>query len=423
MRKAFLIGLALTVAACGVSPFDEFEVYTGQERAHQAAYVPNQLVVRFQSNASASAVSGLLSSHGGRLMSNGRNKMGVSLVQTAGDAAGMAQGLSASPLVEYAEPNYVYSASYIPSDPMAHEHQKDLGFMQMHKAWSLTLGDPRIPVAFVDTGVDLTHPDLKPKILKGYNAITKGQTPPQDEEGHGTHVAGLIGAATDNRVGIAGVAPRCPLMPVRALQGYGTQHPSGSLVDIAEGIIWAADNGARVINLSLGGAGSAETLRRAVQYALSKRVVVVAAMGNERSDLANYPAAYPGVIAVGAVDGWMTDNEYNPRPEDWRLSKSVGSYSNYGTWISVVAPGTTVFSTLPVKPTKSSDPPLYGLKTGTSMAAPIVSGVVALMLSRYPNMTPAEVKAKLESTAQDLQQPGFDIDTGYGLVDPYRAIL
>lgn len=418
-HRGILIGLALAVTACGVSPFDDFEVYTGQERAHQAAYVPNQLVVRFQSNASTTAVNGLLAAQGGRLMSNGRNKMGVSLVQTSADPAGMAQGLSASPLVEYAEPNYVYTASYIPSDPLAHDKQGDLGFLKMHKAWSLTLGDPRIAVAFVDTGIDFAHPDLKPKIVKGYNAISKGMTPPQDDNGHGTHVAGLIGAATDNRIGIAGTAPRCPLIPVKALQSFSGEHPSGSLVDIADGIIWAADNGARIINMSLGGAGSAETLRRAVQYALSKGVVVIAAMGNAREDrlgdIANYPAAYPGVIAVGAIDGVLDEGGTKT------VSTNVGSYSNYGSWISVVAPGTKVFSTLPMAGFGGESE--YGQKTGTSMSAPIVSGIVALMLSRYPRMTPAEVKAKLEATAIDLQQPGFDLDTGYGLIDAYRAVL
>jgi serine protease len=226
-----------------------------------------------------------------------------------------------------------------------------------------------------------------------------------DDNGHGTHAAGIAGAETNNRIGVAGTAPRCRIMPIKALDKVG----NGNLFDVSLGIVWAVDHGARVLNLSLGGPNG-KTLERAVQYALMKNVVVVSAMGNDGKNKKAYPAAFKGVISVGSID----------------FDKTRSSFSNYGNWISVVAPGSNILSTMPTYNTTMTEfekEKEYDYLDGTSMATPMVAGIVGLMLSRNPNYTPAEVKSRLESTATDLGKKGYDIEYGYGLVNAAKAVL
>ncbi len=265
-------------------------------------------------------------------------------------------------------------------------------------AWSADTGTG-IDVAVIDTGVDLDHPDLLPNIGSGIN-IVKPKRAPDDDNGHGTHVAGIIGAAS-NAVGVVGVAPTVRIHPVKVLKSNGT----GYLSDIIAGIDWAIANGMDVINLSLGAAQDIPSLHDAVQRADRAGIVVVAAAGNSGGPVM-YPAAYPEVIAVGMIgqDG------------------SVDRMSSRGPQLDLVAPGAAVYSTYRGK--------TYRTMTGTSMASPHVVGVAALLLARPAacdtdgdgRCSRDEVARRLERTATDLGSAGRDDASGFGLVNAQAAL-
>ena len=255
-------------------------------------------------------------------------------------------------------------------------------------AWSVTKGRS-VTVAVIDTGVDAGHEDLAGQVLTGVDlsgrtAVVGGGT---DPNGHGTHVAGII-AAADNGVGGVGVAPEAKILPVRVLDESGAGYAS----DVAEGIIYAVDHGALVINLSLGGPVPSAAQQAAVEYAIQKGVTVVAAAGNSGPDGApEYPAALPGVIAVAATT-----------PED-----EVASFSTWGAYVDVAAPGTMILSSLP-----GDD---YAYESGTSMATPFVAGVAALVRSVDVSVL-LDVPGLLARTARDIEVAGVDTASGSGLV-------
>jgi hypothetical protein len=249
-------------------------------------------------------------------------------------------------------------------------------------------------VAVVDTGVDAGHPDLAGVTAPGVDLIDGGDGR-VDPHGHGTHVAGVVAAAAGNGVGGAGLAQGARIMPVRALSADGGGYGS----DVAKGITWAVDHGARVVNLSLGGDRPSALVTTAIQYALGRGVVVVAAAGNAGGggDPVLYPAATAGVVAVGAADA------EGRRP----------SWSSSGSHLAVAAPGVGILSTTPGGG--------YAAWDGTSMAAPFVSASAALLLADEPGLNPAGVRARLMATATDLEAPGHDSLTGAGLVDVVAA--
>ncbi|RYX99656.1 peptidase S8, partial [bacterium] len=289
--------------------------------------------------------------------------------------------------VELDETNY--------NDAMLND-QYALKKVEASKAWDINQGTQDVIVAIVDTGVDLDHPDLKAKLLDGYNAIAPG-TPPKDDAKHGTHVAGIAAGIGNNGIGISGMAPKCKILPVKVL-GNGT----GSIATIADGLIWAADHGADVVNMSLGSYTAEQTLGEAVKYALSKNVVCIATMGNDNVNRKRYPAAFPGMIAVGSTD----END------------KKSTFSNFGDWITVSAPGTGILSTLPTY----MSPNGYGKLSGTSMAAPLVTGLAALIRSQSKNLSPANTAKLLKSSADDLGDAGFDNNFGAGRVNAYKAL-
>jgi thermitase len=229
-------------------------------------------------------------------------------------------------------------------------------------AWDVTRGSSTVVVAVLDTGVDSSHPDLRGSLVAGYDVID-GDAVPDDLHGHGTAVAGIIGAQ-------AGLCPACSLMPIRILDAKGF----GTTSTIAAGIVRAVNSGARVLNLSVGSTGTTETMADGVRYALDRGVVLVAAAGNDGLDDAMYPAAYPGVISVGATD------------EGDRLY----SWSNHGPKVLLAAPGC------------NTAPLLHGKRAyfcGTSSSTPMVSGIAALALSANPDSTRAEIEQALDHSA------------------------
>lgn len=280
-----------------------------------------------------------------------------------------------------------------PNDALFGEYQWNLPIIETLKGWTIEKGSADVPIAVVDTGVDLGHPDLAARLGKGINIIREGSDP-QDDVGHGTHVAGIISAMVNNQEGVAGMTWNNPVMPVKVLDASG----SGSTYDVAMGIIWAADNGAKVINLSLGNYADAQFLHDAIRYAYDKDVVLVAASGNDNTEQPGYPAAYPEVLAVAATDA----------------NRNKASFSNYGDYIDVAAPGVGIASTYPDNQ--------YAALSGTSMASPHVAALAALIRSVNPALTNKEVMDILRQSAEDIGPPGKDIYFGYGQIDVRRAL-
>jgi subtilisin family serine protease len=260
-------------------------------------------------------------------------------------------------------------------------------------AWDLGTGAPGVVVAVLDTGVRASHPDLAGKVLAGRD-FADDDPDPTDENGHGTAVAGLIGAVSGNGTGMASVAWKTSILPVRVLGRDG----SGSHSDIADGIVWATDQGANVINMSLGGTGSSATLQNAINYAWSKGVVIVAAAGNNGDSVPCYPGACTNVVAVSATNS----------------SDARTSWSNYGSYIDIAAPGATILTLSGTSGYESMD--------GTSFSSPLTAGVVALMRAANPSLSNANIVNALLANADDLGASGKDNDFGYGRVNARRAV-
>jgi len=299
----------------------------------------------------------------------------------------------------YVEPHYLYltneadTSSIIPNDALYADYQWNLPSIETEKGWKLSKGSDNVLIAVLDTGVQGDHPDLGGKIAPGMNLIAE-QDAPEDDVGHGTHVTGIIAAVVNNGEGVAGLTWNNKVMPVKVLDSSG----AGSTYSVAEGIIWATDNGAKVINMSLGNYADAQFLHDAVKYAYDRDVVLVAASGNDNTERPGFPAAYPEVIAVASTD------------EDGTRS----SFSNYGDYIDVAAPGASIASTYPGSQ--------YAALSGTSMASPHVSALAGLIRSINPDLSNIEVMDIIRKTSIDLGSKGKDKYFGYGQVDIVNAL-
>lgn len=290
--------------------------------------------------------------------------------------------------VEYAEPNRWWTTATT-NDP-AFGSQWGLPRIKAPNAWTMATGDG-VRIAIVDTGVDVTHPDLAGNIVGGRNFTTSDPNDYIDRHGHGSHCAGIAAAVTNNGIGIAGTAPGAKILAVKSLGDTG----SGSTEWIANGIRWAADNGAQVISMSLGLQGTSLLLEDAAQYAWNKGAVLVGAAGNNNSSTIFYPAGSSFVIAVGATDS----------------NNNKASFSNFGSWVSVAAPGTSIYSTY-----KSGG---YTTMQGTSMACPFVAGQAALVWQKLGSAaTNVKVRDAIEKTALPLAG-GW---VSFGLVDAEAAL-
>lgn len=299
------------------------------------------------------------------------------------------------PRVAFAEPNYLLSATLVPNDPN-YGQQWALPKIGADRAWDLTTGGP-VVIAMLDTGISPTHPDLQGRLVPGKNFITPGAEP-LDDNGHGTFTAGIAAASGNNGIGVAGMSWSARLMPVKILDQDGR----GPVSAFAEGIRFAVDGGAQIVNVSAGIPVPSQTMEAAVSYALGQRVTVVAASGNVADGVQNYPAAYPGVIAVGAST--QTDG--------------IADFSSYGSYVTLAAPGVGIVSTY----SRSGD--TYAQMSGTSASTPFVSGTIALMLSvKSGDLTPRMVREMLKATAVDILTAGFDPQSGYGRLDTYHAVL
>jgi thermitase len=350
----------------------------------------------------------------------------VSVRVPIGQERATIESLQRSGQVAFAELDYAAYATDIvtPTDP-GWINQWGPRQIDAPAAWTVVTGTSKIIIAIVDSGIKLDHEDLVARRWinsaeipgnyidddgngqiddvngwhfyqrwTGTTYVSAENANVQDDYGHGTHVAGIAAAAANNGTGITGVAPGARIMPIKVLDQFGT----GWYSDIAAGIIYAADNGARVINLSLGGTADSQTLRAAVDYARSRGALVVAATGNTGGAIL-YPAAYDPVLAVAATD----------------QSDQIAYFSNRGPQVDVAAPGVDIYSTWPWVSG-------YFTKSGTSMAAPHVAGLAALIRSERPDLAVDQITQIITSTARDVADPGWDAVTGWGRIDAFAAV-
>jgi subtilisin family serine protease len=359
-------------------------------------WVPGRVLVKPRAGIAQAALAPVLGRLG--LAAPGPAAGGVLAVQGRADldVAATVRALRADPAVAYAEPDYRVHPLLVPNDERYADEEWWLTAIQAQAAWDLTTGDPNLIVAILDTGVATDHPEFAGRILPGHNFVANNNDP-YDDNGHGTHVAGIAGAMGNNGKGIAGISWQSKILPVKVLNGEG----QGSTYDFAQGIRWAVDNGARVINISAGADFSTDTEHDAVKYAHDKGVVIVAAAGNTPDGKPEYPAGYDEVIAVSASS----------------RRDSVAGFSSYGDYVDVAAPGINILSTW-----VDHHKPGYQSESGTSMASPVVAGAAALILARNPALTPEQVQLLLQQTADDIGDPGFDPKSGWGRLNLLHAL-
>jgi thermitase len=333
--------------------------------------------------------------------------------------------LRANPDVEYAGPDYRTRIFAIPNDPFFANYQYNLrnrgGTLDISPdiqlplkagadikatlAWDETKGDAAVIIAFLDTGVDMSHVELVNKVVSPGRDFVNSDMDATDDNSHGTWVAGIAAAETNNGEGIAGVAWNCKVLPVKVMDAEGNGYYDG----LIEGLIWAADNGAKVINISAGGDAADPALEAACKYAYDKKVVLVAAAGNDGLSVA-YPAAYDDYVLAVAATG--TSDEH-------------ASFSNPGPQVDVAAPGVWVLGPVPQWYAGPGYQP-YIFGSGTSAATPHVSGLAALLVSVKPWLTPKQIMDVIRYTADDVnkaQLPGKDNEIGYGRINMERALV
>ena len=402
LHRSFIVVALIAAASLPVS---------AQEPPRQpppaGAFAPGQILVKFKPGAGGLSAQRALAAQSltvaGDIPSLGVLKVSVE----PGRELEKVAALRSDPNVLYAEPNYIaHAVDTIPNDPYYYWSQWGLSKINAPAAWDYTTGAGSVVIAVVDTGVDLTHPDLScpGKLLAGWNFIGDNNNP-DDDNGHGTHVAGIAAACSNNGRGVTGVAWGARLLPVKVLASDGY----GSYATVAAGITYAVDRGANIVNLSLGGHDDSITLADAVRYANDRNRLVVAASGNTNGAVL-YPAAYPEALAVAATDN--LDERY------WN--------SNFGPELDLSAPGVDVYSTYPWNVDNSSHPWCYGhaycLLTGTSMATPHVSGLAALLWSSDRDLTNDRIRDAIQATADDLGTPGRDDYFGHGRINAARAL-
>ncbi len=392
LRRAVIFVAITTLLA--IIAFGQIGLAASLEEA-----APDEILVKFRYGVSDSQAD-LIKIKVGALTLSENDEIDVDLIKVFGmtDTEAVIRELEDDPLVEYAELNYRFDITVTPNDPYFNSQQWALTKIYAPSAWDVEKGSAGVVIAIVDTGVSPTHGDLSSKIVPGYDFVDNDYDP-SDAHGHGTHVAGTAAAATNNGIGVAGLAWNNNIMPIRVLNENG----SGYLSDVADGIIWAADHGASVINLSLGSSYNSVTLRNAVNHAYSSGCVVVAAAGNSghTNNAVHYPAAHENVIGVAATSS----------------SDQRAYFSNYGYYVDIAAPGVSIYNTY-----WSGGNNTYASLSGTSMASPHVAGLAGLIASQNPSWTPDQIEQKIALSADDLGAAGRDDYYGHGRINAYRAV-
>lgn len=385
-----LITLALTFASNNVNAQKGRGLHVNPLRpSPDERFVPGRLLVSFRTDVGLDHAQQIIAALGARDAGE-IPEIGIHVLDLPSGASesNAVNAFQARPEVEFAELDRLLPPQQVvPNDPLYPPWF--LLKISAPDAWTITTGSSNIIIAILDTGVEATHEDLVAKLVPGRN-IYNNNDDTSDIYGHGTPVAGVAAAASNNGLGVASVAWNCRIMPIRVSDNTG----AASASDIASGLTWAADHGARVANVSYYVTGS-KTVSSGAKYFQSKGGVVTAASGN----YGNFETAQddPYILTIGATD-----------PQD-----NLYSYSSYGNNLDLVAPGNN---------TTTLRGGLYGAGGGTSFAAPVVAGVAALIFSVNPALTPAQVETILKQNADDLGDPGWDVRFGSGRVNAARAV-
>jgi subtilisin family serine protease len=359
-------------------------------------FVPGRILVKPKAALSETNLIAKLKSHGATnhvlLPQSGVHVVAVSEDQADATIA----SLRKDPEIEFAERDYIAQTAFVPNDPyVVSGAEWQLARIQADQAWDITAGSTDVVVAVLDSGINAAVPDLAGQVLPGYDFVSN-DADPADDFGHGTAVAGVIAATGNNGIGVAGVAFGCRLLPVKVVDssGYATYST------IVQGIHYAVDHGARIINLSVAGDASSSALQDAVNYAWGSNVIVVASAGNNGNNTPQYPAACAHVVGVSATE-----------PND-----TLASFSSYGSYITLSAPGDNIWTTQ-----RTPDNPI-GSWAGTSFSSPIVAAVAALVASENPSLSNDQIVSILKQNADDLGGRGYDTSFGYGRVNAFRAV-
>ena len=347
-------------------------------------------------------------------MNAGNSKFGINRIMTVNysrdiDPLVAAAKMKKLPDIEWAEPKYIRKIDFVPNDPQNDStNQWNLYQIKAKQAWDISQGDTSVIIGIIDTGIDWIHPDIRANMWAGigydFGGLngTPDNNPIEDNPYHGTFVAGVASAVTDNGIGISSIGFRSHLMAVKTTRD-DFKDPISGLPYILygfEGILYAADHGAKVINCSWGGGGFSNMEQDVIDYALSKGALVVAAAGNDNFLEDFYPASYNGVLSVAATS----------------LGDKKASFSSFGFHVDVSAPGQSIYSTW--------QPNTYTYGSGTSFSTPLVSGLAALVFSRFPNYTPLQVAEQIRVNCDniDLLNPGYINLLGYGRVNAFKTL-
>jgi subtilisin family serine protease len=353
------------------------------------------------------------------------------------DLSAALRKLTALDEVEMAEPDYLATTTGVPNDPyytqqwalnntgqaVQYETNNSIGTpgvdLNMQAVWDFQTGSEDVVVCILDTGVDTDHPEFTGRIVPGYDFQFDDNDPnpiPGENSGaHGTACAGIVGASGNNGIGVAGIAWQTKIMPVKVLYDN-----SGLWSIIASGITWAADNGANIISMSIGGTSYSSTLEDAVNYAFNSGCTLFASSGNSNNDIGispSYPGAFDNTICIGALS--PCEERKNPNSCD-------GEYwwgSNYGSAMDFLAPGTRNYTTDITGSDGYDGGDYYPFFNGTSSACPHAAGIAALMLAENPSLTNVEIRSKMQISCVDMGVAGKDDDTGYGRIDAFQALL
>lgn len=362
-----------------------------------ADFVPSRVLVKPVDSANETNVQASFRALGAREV--GRiPQINVRILQVPAKAeAQVIAALSKNPNIEFAELDYIATANLTPNDPLYTSNQWHLPSISTPTAWDTTTGSTSTVLAIVDTGVQANHPDLVGRCLPGRDFVNN-DLDASDDEGHGTGTAGAAAATGNNGIGMAGVTWGSRILPVKVLDATG----SGSYSAIASGINYSADQGAQVINLSLGGTLSSSTLQNAVNYAWNKGALIIAAAGNNGTSQTVYPAACNNVVAVSAI---------NP-------ANVITSWSSYGSFVDLCAPGENIGTLQPDFFPGGG----YVTVSGTSFSSPITAGVACLALAVNPSLKNYHLVSLLTRNADDLGAVGRDSYYGSGKVNAARVV-
>ena len=364
--------------------------------ASNSQFVPGQLLVQPKTGLSGLEVDAKFRGYGA-LNHRTLDRLNVHVITLPEERVEAAlDALRNDPDIEYAERDGIARAAYVTNDTsVVSGNEWHLTKIQAPQAWNVSVGGTNTIVAVLDSGVNAAHPDLAGRLLPGYNFVAN-TIDTTDDFGHGTAVAGVVIAAGNNSGGVAGVSYGCMMLPVKVVDATGFATYSA----IAQGIHYAVDHGARVINISIAGNSASTTLQNALNYAWSNNVVVVVAAGNNGNSLPQYPAACDHAVAVSATE----------------TNDTLATFSSYGSFVTLAAPGDNIWTTQ----RDLTNP--YGSWRGTSFSSPIVAGTAALIASVNPTLSNTQITSLLEQTVDDVGQPGYDTSFGYGRVNASRAV-